>query len=283
MIHIVIPVFNRWHFTQECLKSLRDQTYKEYKVIIVDHGSTDGTSSKIKQEYPEVLVLTGDESMWWTAATNMGVKYALTENADYVLTLNNDLVVNSNYLENLNVASTIYKRAIIGSVTVDKLDHERIVYAGTGWNKWTAKYRSSINLKKFTEFSSSQKYINSDLLPGRGTLIPISAFKDAGIFDEINFPHYAADEEFAYRCKKVGYQLIIPTDVSVFSEVEATGLKNIHTSRTLYYYKDLFTSIRSPLNIKYRWRWAVKCTPIPLIYFTFDLIRIIGSQFKSKK
>jgi GT2 family glycosyltransferase len=82
MIYIVIPVFNRWQFTQPCLQSLREQTYRNFKVIVVDHGSTDGTSEYINKEFPEALVLLGNESMWWTAATNLGVKYAIEHKVD---------------------------------------------------------------------------------------------------------------------------------------------------------------------------------------------------------
>ena len=51
MIYIIIPVFNRWNFTVECLNSLINQTYKKFKIIVVDHGSTDGTSFNIKNEF----------------------------------------------------------------------------------------------------------------------------------------------------------------------------------------------------------------------------------------
>ena len=219
--------------------------------------------------------------MWWTAATNIGVKYSLNENANYVLTLNNDLIVNPDYLQNIFDASVQRTNSIIGSISVDKNNQKRIVYTGTKWNKWTAKYRPSVEMKKFQEYSILNKFITSNLLPGRGTLIPIKAFKDAGLFDEKNFPHYLADEEFSLRCSKLGYELIIPTNTIVYSQVEATGLKNIHNSKNIKYFKDLFTSIRSPLNLKYRWRWAAKCAPFPPIYFFIDFCRIIISQLKS--
>ncbi len=280
MIYIVIPVFNRWHYTKDCLFSLQTQTYKKFKIIVVDHGSTDGTSKNINAEFPEVIVLKGDQSMWWAAATNVGVKYALASNADYLLTLNNDLVVNSDYLKNIIDATIHNTKAIIGSLSADKKDYNRIVFTGTKWNKWTAKYRPSVEILNLPNYCKANKFIKSDLLPGRGTLIPVKAFKDVGLFDDENFPHYAADEYFSFICRKSGYDLIIPTNVIVYSEVEATGLKNERYSRNLTLWKEMFTSIRSPLNLKYRWIWAVKCSPLPPIYFFIDLCRIIFSQIK---
>ena len=57
MLHIVIPVFNRLSFTLACLDSLREQTDQDFKVVIVDDGSTDGTAATLAKDYPEVKVL----------------------------------------------------------------------------------------------------------------------------------------------------------------------------------------------------------------------------------
>lgn len=91
MIYIVIPVFNRKHFTRECLKSLQRQTNQEFKAVVVDDGSTDGTADMLRAEFPEVDVLFGDGGLFWTASVNMGIRHALKAGADYVMTLNNDL------------------------------------------------------------------------------------------------------------------------------------------------------------------------------------------------
>lgn len=281
MIHIVIPVFNRWHFTASCLHSIYNQLYKDFLVIVVDHGSTDGTSEKIRSIFPQVVLLKGDESMWWTAATNLGVLYAINNNADYVLTLNNDLIVYPNYLENLLSAIQKQPNSILGSISLDRNNPEKIIFAGTKWNSWIAKYQSSISLQQSWKTVKKNYFlINSELLPGRGTLIPIEVFQKIGLFDEVYFPHYAADEDFSLRCKKEGYNLFVLANAAVLSEINATGIKNEHQKRTTKYYKDLLTSQKSPVNLKLRWSWARKNSPIPIVYFFIDYIRIIGSEIK---
>lgn len=281
MIYIVIPVFNRWKFTKDCLLSLRNQTYSDFKTIVIDHGSTDGTSEYIQNEFPEVIVIKGYETMWWTAATNVGVRYTLEKKADFVLTLNNDLVVDSNYLQTLIDLANQNPKTLIGSASVNKNNPLQIVYAGTKWNKWTAKYKSSIRVIDFHQLKEKFTSFDTDLLPGRGTLIPIEAFQKVGLFDEVNFPHYAADEEFSNRCKNNGYKLIVSSNSIVFSEIEATGLKNVHQSKGINYWKDLFTSMRSPVNLKRRWLWAKLNSPVPIFYFLIDFFRIVGSQIKN--
>ena len=128
MIYIIIPVFNRWHFTELCLLSLLKQNFHKYKIVVVDHGSTDGTSEKIATQFPLVIVITGDESMWWAAATNLGVQYAISNNADFVLTLNNDLEVNSDYLNSLLKIYYENKPCLVGSLTVDIKNQDKILF-----------------------------------------------------------------------------------------------------------------------------------------------------------
>src|SRR4051812_3261361 len=144
MIYIVIPVFNRLHFTKACIQSLLSQSYKNFKIIVVDDGSTDGTSEYLKKHYSEVIVVPGNGNLWWTGATNAGVEKALqlsTSENDFILTLNNDLVVKENYLQALLDVHCNYPKALIGSVSVNIDDPETIHFAGTKWNSKTAKYK----------------------------------------------------------------------------------------------------------------------------------------------
>jgi GT2 family glycosyltransferase len=285
MIYIVIPVFNRWHYTNACLQSLFNQTYTQYTVIVVDHGSTDNTSQFIQAQYPHVVILTGNSSMWWTAATNLGVTKALslsTSNSDYILSINNDLIVNPNYLQLLLNGAQAKPHCIIGSVTVDVNNPDQLDYAGTKWNPWTAKYRLVIPLpQSLSSVQQQQRFIESDLLPGRGTLFPINAFIELGLYDAINFPHYMGDEDFSLRCVKANYKLLIDTQAVVLSALNDTGLNNVYTKMTIRFWVDTFTSTKSANKFSVRWRWALKHGKIPLVYFCLDTLRVTISQIRN--
>ena len=281
MLFVIIPVFNRWHFTRECLKSLELQEYKEFRIVVVDHGSTDETSHQLQVEFPDVIVLKGDESMWWTAATNLGIKYALKENCSHILCLNNDLTVDSNYIKTFNEFVTKFPRSLIGSVAIDKNNNEKIIFRGIKWNKWTARYQSFAKMEKIPTSYLQPEFYYTDLLPGRGTLIPASAFNEVGLLDDVNFPHYGADEDFSLRCKKKGFTLLVSKKAIVHSVVEETGLNKIRNQGSFKYLSEIFSSIKSPLNLKRRWLWARIHSPFPIMYFFFDVVRIIASQLRT--
>jgi len=279
MLYIIIPVFNRWLLTQACLSSLKEQTCKQFQVVVVDHGSTDGTSIFIKNEFPEVIILKGKDSMWWTAATNLGVRYALSNNAVYILTLNNDLIVDRDYISIMLDVANSHPNSIIGSISVDIANAEHIAYAGTKWIEWLAKYSSPVFIDvPYSQFKITHDLIESDLLPGRGTLIKSSIFNSIGLYNEEEFPHYMADEEFSLRARRAGYSLLVNVKGVVLSHIIDTGLNNLHTGKKgIRYLRDTFTSIRSPNKIVTRWNWA-KRSKVPVIYFTLDFGRVFVSQ-----
>lgn len=287
MIYIIIPVFNRWNFTQACLQSLQKQSFTSFKIILVDHGSTDNTSTLVKEFYPEVILVQGSNQLWWTGATNLGIRHVLesyhVSDDDFILTLNNDLVVESDYL--VKIIDTYQQNlpCVVGSLSVDINSPDDVDYAGTQWKPSTAKYNK---LKtKFPKVSLIRQlnlsYINSDLLPGRGTLFPMFCFKKLGLFDELNFPHYVADEDYSLLCHRNGFKLIVSTHAVVYSHTNATGIGLKNELSFIDFFKS-FRSIRSSNNFKRRWLWARKNVSNPILYTVFDYSRIIGSYFKSK-
>jgi GT2 family glycosyltransferase len=285
MIYIVIPVHKRLAFTISCVESLAVQTYRQFKIVIVDDGSTDGTEHYIREHYPDIILLKGNGELWWTGAINLAVEKILSMSSDendYVLTLNNDLVVRPDYLQNLLTIAQENKDAIVGSVSVHIDDPEHVHFSGTEWNSKTAKYRPSLKGSySYTWLKNLQQTVKTDLLPGRGILIPISVFKELGLYDNVAFPHYMADEDFSMRARKAGYRLLISTHAAVLNHVAATGINN--KKRSFKYFINVLTSIKSPSNIRNRWNWAWKhATIYPPVYFMADMLRIFKGMLINK-
>jgi GT2 family glycosyltransferase len=286
MIYLVIPVFNRLNYTIDCIESLQKQSYADFSIVVVDDGSTDGTYEYIRKNYPAVTILKGDGNLWWTGAINMGVKYVLSNGAsekDFVLTLNNDLVVPVDYLEKLLENYGQNSPCLVGSVSVDIHNPENVDYCGVKWDKFSAKQRPAIKLPiRLHELQSVSQTVETDLLPGRGVLIPVSVFGKIGLYDLVSFPHYAADEDFSLRAKNEGYRLVISSKAYVMSYIRESNLNGKHTNKNLRYWYDYFFSIKSSCNLKYRYRWARKHAKYPIIYFAFDFSRICIAPFRSQ-
>ena len=287
-IYIIIAVFKRIEITKRCLESLKTQSYENYTVILVDHCTSDDSYKElIANEFPDVVLLKGDDSMWWTAATNFGINYVLNLGVtrdNFILTLNNDLIVAEDYLEQLITAYNKYKPCLVGSVSVDIDNINQVDFAGCHWNIYTTRMKDNFGKTgDIYQKISKLDFIESDLLPGRGMLIPLEVFDKIGLFDNDLFPHYASDFDFSHMAHKAGYRLIIAPKAVVRSLVKETGLRfdKLATAKpSLRFLYQTQTSIKSPLNIKTRFNWAKKHVVLSPVYFSIDTLRIFLSYFR---
>ena len=261
-IFIIIPAHNRKEFTSDCLLSLREQQLQNVKSIVIDDGSTDRTSEMIQKDFPEVVLLHGNGDLWWTGATNMGIEYALAQSCkdDYILTLNDDTTVRSDYLQTLLTSAQNHPDSLIGSISISDQDESTVVDAGVRINWLTAKYTNLGKGKRHSDLLHEGTLIHKvDVLPGRGTLIPVEVFKRIGLYDFKRFPHYGADYEFSRRANMRGYELLIHYGAVVISRVKMTGLNNRVNKLGWGDLIRSFFSIRSANNLMNRWRFASLC------------------------
>lgn len=245
MVYIVIAIHNRLAATLECFDSIAKQTYHDYKVVLVDDGSTDGTAAVILQQYPNTTILTGDGNLWWTGAMAKGVEYVLqqAQDSDYVLSLNNDVTFEPDYLERLVHTSQQYHQAIVGSLCKDVIQRDQVHDAGITMNWYKYQY-GQLAYNPATTVATEV-----DTISGRGVLIPVSVMKLIGNFAYRSLPHYGADYEFGFRAKRAGVPLAVDYQAIVYLKNELTGFRP--TAQVLSYrdeWRRLF-SIKSPANI----------------------------------
>jgi len=220
-IYIVLPVHNALNSTKRFLNYILNQTYTEYSVIICDDGSTDGTFEYVRRNYSWVILIKGNGDLWWTKGINKCIKYVLAEadDDDFILTINNDVLLDGRYLQQKIERSQQYPSCIIGSLCVFLSNPKKIETSGLvmDWKKCR-----SYALTRFGEIRKSQHkgIIEATHLPAKGVLIPIKVYREIGIYDEINFPQYHADTDFTLRAHKAGYRVLVDFDSIVYSEVK---------------------------------------------------------------
>ncbi len=122
-IAIVILNYKNWQDTVECLMSVIDVTYRPYRIIVVDNDSQNSSLTHIcdylKQQGKDYLLLTQEQSevdevvyhplvliqsksnRGYAAGNNIGIRWAVRSNDDYIMILNNDTIVQRDFLEPL--------------------------------------------------------------------------------------------------------------------------------------------------------------------------------------
>lgn len=284
MIYIAIPVHNRKGLLRNCLLSLRNQTNKDFRIIVTDDGSNDGTGEMLRSEFPEVTVLRGDGNLWWTGSINKAVNYVMErcDDDDAILVLNDDLEVPENYIENFYFLARKHPNTLIGSVVTDIDDKDRIYSGGVKINWLTGKMRGINNGRSLSSFGKGYYTDEASYLTGRGVLISSKVFKQLGIY---NNNHYTqcGDTELPIRARKAGYKLIVSYDVPVYSYVKDKGHINHLDRYSFRSLKKYYFDIRSHVNLRERFWFAIDSTSNiihGLWFFAMDFTRITVHFFR---
>ena len=107
-VSVVIPNFNGMAYLDGVLSSLERQTIRNFEVILVDNGSTDGSCAFVSAEYPWVHMIQLPENYGFSRAVNEGIHAA---RSPYVLLLNNDTEAEPDFLEEMVAALRRHKKA----------------------------------------------------------------------------------------------------------------------------------------------------------------------------
>ena len=200
-VFIVVLSYNGGELLQNCLASVSRVSYPNFSIVVVDNASTDDSLQKVRTNFPQVTVIENEKNLGFSGGNNIGLKYALEQQADYVLLLNQDTEVEMDFLEKLVV--TAEKDSQIGIVSPlifwEKTD--RVWFSG-GRINW-------LTMKAINETSRSDgKYHATGFITGCSMLIKKSAIEKIGLLDEKFFLYYE-DADFSCRAQRAGFLTVI--------------------------------------------------------------------------
>ena len=204
---IIIPNYNGLSFMEPCFEALEAQTMKDFKILVVDNGSTDGSVEWLKErEIPSIFL---PENTGFSGAVNVGIRAADTP---YVILLNNDTKVAPHYVEALERAMDRSEKIFSVSSKMiqmyhpDLMDDAGDMYSILGWAYQRGVGRS-VNLyqKSCRVFSAC----------AGAAIYRRAVFDEIGLFDELHFA-YLEDIDVGWRAKLYGYDNVYCPDAAVY-------------------------------------------------------------------
>jgi GT2 family glycosyltransferase len=230
LVSLVILTFNQFEYSKKCVESIRRLTPEPHEIIFVDNGSTDGSLKWLRQivgKASNYKLIENGKNLGFAKGCNQGIAAA---SGEYILLLNNDVVVTENWLSGLleclrcapevgivgpmtNSVSGIQKVANVGYDTVDKL-HE---FARSIWNRY--RHRRILTRR----------------LVGFCMLFRRDLVDQIGLIDERFGSGNFEDDDFCLRAALGGYQNLIAGDVFIHHYGSASFIGNgiDHTSAML--------------------------------------------------
>ncbi len=204
---IIIPNYNGLSFMEPCFESLKEQTVRDFKVLVVDNGSTDGSVEWLKEHRVPSIFL--KENTGFSGAVNTGIRAADTP---YVLLLNNDTRVEPGFVAAMERAMDQSPKIFSVSSRMIQMYHPELLddagdmYSILGWAYQRGVGRS-VNLyqKSCRVFSAC----------AGAAIYRRAVFDEIGLFDELHFA-YLEDIDVGWRAKLYGYDNVYCPDAAVY-------------------------------------------------------------------
>jgi hypothetical protein len=220
---IVVLNWNEKRLTIECLESLKRIDYNNYEILLVDNGSTDGSQEYFRVQYPEIALLENEVNLGFAEGNNIGIRYAMNGQADYVLLLNNDTLVHTTFLSELvNVAERDVRIGFAGPKIYYHDWHGQrnvIAYAG-GWvNLWTGTARNIGARKK--DRGQYDVIQTVDQLSGSCLLVKKELLEKVGLMNSDYFLYWE-DTDWCFRAQQFGFKLVYVPRAVVWHRVSAS-------------------------------------------------------------
>lgn len=216
-VYIIVLNYNNLYDTIESLRSVEKLNYENYKVLLVDNGSTEGIIGEIRKKFPNLEIIKNEKNLGYAGGNNVGILKAMGEKANYIFLLNNDVVVERDVLRKLVDAMEKEEHFAACQPLVSYFhEREKIWSAGTEFFiGYPRLYKKNKRAKLSGNFEPPFG------LAGCALLMRISAVKDVGLFDESLFLMHE-ETEWCMRAKKKGYKLLVVTDAIVYHKVAVT-------------------------------------------------------------
>lgn len=93
LVYVIVLTCNGLRYLEGCFSSLQRTEYENFRVILVDNASTDGSAEFTATRFPEIRVLRNSENLGFARGNNVALEHALAEDAGYVMLLNDDTVL----------------------------------------------------------------------------------------------------------------------------------------------------------------------------------------------
>jgi len=262
LVFIIILNWNGWQDTLACVESCCKLTWPNFRIVIVDNGSTDGSEDFLRRHLPEEEIIQSGSNLGFAGGCNVGIRYALNSGADYVWLLNNDAVADPQALTVLVKAMENNPAVgITGSKIYYHDEPRKIWFAGGMWENGRLRLRQrGANQQDEGQFDETCE-VGS--VSGCSMLVRSAAILAIGLMEESYFLYWE-DTEWCARAEKEGYKVLFVPGSRIWHKVSSSAGKSSF-SQYYYYTRNGFFFLRQydplllPVFAAYNLLFGLKC------------------------
>ena len=226
-IYTIIVTYNAMqrNWIKRCMDSLAKSTVQTIPVVI-DNGSTDGTREYFPQHYPNAVWLPQSKNLGFGQANNVGIRYALKHQADYVLLLNQDAAIAPDAIEKMLKASD--KESLLSPIHLNG-DGTRIdeLFRCTLRNA-----SNTMNDDLLIRHTLADSYVTGEICAACW-LMPVNIIIKIGGFNPLFF-HYSEDNNYYHRMTFHGVKTILVPHAQMYHDRQVYGNKQAYNYKLLH-------------------------------------------------
>lgn len=268
MISIVIPNHNGAAYLENCLKSLKTQTYSKMEIVIVDNASQDRSVDIVQSVAPEAVLLRENRNRGFAGGVNAGIR---SSRGDWIAVLNNDTEASADWLaECVQAIHNHPDAAFFACRILDFNNRDTLYSAGDCFLRTGIGYRRGQEQKDREDFQSESEVFSAS---GCAALYRRTVLEDMGGFDE-RFFAYLEDVDLGLRLQAADHHGYYIPGAEIYHHGAATsGGEFSRLSVRLRTRNSVFLLLKSmPLGILFR------CIPMIVLAQLAWFLRVLSHK-----
>lgn len=219
-ISVIIVNWNGLALLDECLGSLKGQTFRDFEIILVDNGSTDGSAEWVRRHHPGVKLLELESNLGFSAGNNQGLKIA---RGKFIALLNNDTKADPGWLEALHHCIQSDDRIAACDSKILYYDRPGLVWSLGG--SYTVAGSVFARHHREPDEKADKNPADVFIAVACAALYRKKVIDGIGFFDEDFFNGYE-DVDWSFRARLSGFRIVNEPKAVVWHKVSSTQVHN---------------------------------------------------------
>lgn len=220
-VAIILVNYNGKEYLNECIRSLKNISYDNYEIIVVDNKSTDDSIKLLKKEFDDVKIINAPRNGGFSYGNNIGIKEALKNGASYLLLINNDTLVEKDFLDKLIESyQTNADVGIVGPKIMYYPEKNKIWFGG-GEINWL-RFKVIHKHIKETDNGQCDRIKEIGFITGCAMLISAKTIEKVGYLEEEYFM-YCEDIDFSMKVLKANMKIIFNPNSIIYHKVSLSS------------------------------------------------------------
>jgi len=224
-VSVIIVNWNGRELLEECLRSLSAQTFRDFEVILVDNGSSDGSAEWVEKNHPEAAVLRLKQNLGFSAGNNAGLKLA---RGRFIALLNNDTKAEPGWLEALHRGISADQQIAACDSMVLYYDRPDLIWSAGADYTVAGSVSARHHLQpaaRMPEKEGSSSPADVFVAVACAAIYRKKVIEEIGLFDEDFFNGYE-DVDWSFRAHLFGHRIVNQPQAIVRHKVSSTQVHN---------------------------------------------------------